>query len=189
MEHDPGHPDADENGMVAYPNVNVIEEMVDMITASRAYEAGVAIFAAAGNSGLGLFQAATDYSRAEGRQVWAIGVDTDQYQTVGLLPGAIDASAWESHILTSVVKGIDTAIYNVLAEYAQGTFTPGTRKEGLEAGGIGISYSGGYIDDIRDELEALKAKIIAGEIDVPCVPEDRLDAAAELGIGPDDCHD
>lgn len=41
LEHDPGHPDADENGMVAYPNVNVIEEMVDMITASRAYEAGV----------------------------------------------------------------------------------------------------------------------------------------------------
>jgi flagellar basal-body rod protein FlgC len=41
MEYDPGHPDADANGYVAYPNVNVVEEMVDMITASRAYEAGV----------------------------------------------------------------------------------------------------------------------------------------------------
>jgi flagellar basal-body rod protein FlgC len=41
MEFDPGHPDADANGYVAYPNVNVVEEMVDMITASRAYEAGV----------------------------------------------------------------------------------------------------------------------------------------------------
>jgi len=41
MEHDPGHPDADANGYVAYPNVNPVEEMVDMITASRAYEAGV----------------------------------------------------------------------------------------------------------------------------------------------------
>ena len=41
LEYDPGHPDADANGYVAYPNVNVIEEMVDMITASRAYEAGV----------------------------------------------------------------------------------------------------------------------------------------------------
>lgn len=40
MVYDPGHPDADEAGMVAYPNVNLIEEMVDMITASRAYEAG-----------------------------------------------------------------------------------------------------------------------------------------------------
>ncbi len=38
---DPGHPDADKNGLVKLPNVNVVEEMVDMITASRAYEAGV----------------------------------------------------------------------------------------------------------------------------------------------------
>ncbi len=41
LEYDPGHPDADINGYVAYPNVNPVEEMVDMITASRAYEAGV----------------------------------------------------------------------------------------------------------------------------------------------------
>jgi flagellar basal-body rod protein FlgC len=41
LEYDPGHPDADADGYVAYPNVNVVEEMVDMITASRAYEAGV----------------------------------------------------------------------------------------------------------------------------------------------------
>lgn len=39
--YDPGHPDADEAGYVSYPNVNVVEEMVDMITASRAYEAGI----------------------------------------------------------------------------------------------------------------------------------------------------
>lgn len=41
LEYDPGHPDADVNGYVAYPNINAIEEMVDMITASRAYEAGI----------------------------------------------------------------------------------------------------------------------------------------------------
>ncbi len=41
MVHQPGHPDADEAGYVEYPNVNVVEEMVNMITASRAYEAGV----------------------------------------------------------------------------------------------------------------------------------------------------
>ncbi|MCP4676914.1 MAG: flagellar basal body rod protein FlgC [Deltaproteobacteria bacterium] len=40
MVHDPGHPDADENGFVAFPNVSVVEEMVNMIMASRAYEAG-----------------------------------------------------------------------------------------------------------------------------------------------------
>ena len=38
---DPGHPDADENGYVAMPNVNVVTEMVDMMAATRAYEANV----------------------------------------------------------------------------------------------------------------------------------------------------
>lgn len=41
LEYDPNHPDANAEGYVAYPNVNAIEEMVDMITASRAYQAGV----------------------------------------------------------------------------------------------------------------------------------------------------
>jgi flagellar basal-body rod protein FlgC len=41
LEYDPGHPDANADGYVAYPNVNPVEEMVDMITASRAYQAGI----------------------------------------------------------------------------------------------------------------------------------------------------
>lgn len=41
LVYDPGHPDADATGYVAMPNVNVINEMVDMITATRAYEANV----------------------------------------------------------------------------------------------------------------------------------------------------
>lgn len=44
MIHNPSHPDADENGNVAMPNVNVVEEMADMIAASRAYEANVTAF-------------------------------------------------------------------------------------------------------------------------------------------------
>jgi len=39
--YQPGHPDADANGFVSLPNVNMVEEMVNMITASRAYDAGV----------------------------------------------------------------------------------------------------------------------------------------------------
>jgi flagellar basal-body rod protein FlgC len=39
----PGHPDADANGMVALPNVNIHEEMADMIVSSRAYEANLAV--------------------------------------------------------------------------------------------------------------------------------------------------
>ena len=41
LEYDPGHPQANAQGYVAYPNVNPVGEMVDMITASRAYEAGI----------------------------------------------------------------------------------------------------------------------------------------------------
>ncbi len=44
MVYDPGHPDADKNGYVAMPNVNVIEEMANMMMATRAYEASVAAF-------------------------------------------------------------------------------------------------------------------------------------------------
>jgi flagellar basal-body rod protein FlgC len=42
-EHEPGHPDADQNGTVLYPNVNPVSEMVHLMLASRAYEANVAV--------------------------------------------------------------------------------------------------------------------------------------------------
>lgn len=44
MKYDPSHPDADENGYVTYPNVNVVQEMTDLIDASRSYEANVTAF-------------------------------------------------------------------------------------------------------------------------------------------------
>ena len=47
MVYDPSHPDADENGYVTYPNVNIITEMTNMIDASRAYEANATAFDAA----------------------------------------------------------------------------------------------------------------------------------------------
>jgi len=47
MMYDPSHPDADENGYVAMPNINIIAEMVDMMAASRAYEANISISRAA----------------------------------------------------------------------------------------------------------------------------------------------
>jgi flagellar basal-body rod protein FlgC len=49
LEYDPGHPDANAEGYVAYPNINPVEEMVDMITASRAYEAGITTMSSAVN--------------------------------------------------------------------------------------------------------------------------------------------
>ncbi|RLB03561.1 MAG: flagellar basal body rod protein FlgC [Deltaproteobacteria bacterium] len=40
---DPGHPDADEKGIVLYPNISIVEEMVNMLTATRSYEANAAV--------------------------------------------------------------------------------------------------------------------------------------------------
>jgi flagellar basal-body rod protein FlgC len=44
MVYDPGHPDSNAEGYVAYPNVNTVNEMVDMISATRAYEANITAF-------------------------------------------------------------------------------------------------------------------------------------------------
>lgn len=49
MVYDPSHPDADENGYVTYPNVNIVSEMTDLIDASRAYEANATAFSASKN--------------------------------------------------------------------------------------------------------------------------------------------
>lgn len=46
MVYDPAHPDADENGYVIYPNVNIITEMTNLIDASRSYEANATAFEA-----------------------------------------------------------------------------------------------------------------------------------------------
>ncbi len=44
MVYDPGHPDANKNGYVAYPNIDVVEEMINLISASRSFEANVTAF-------------------------------------------------------------------------------------------------------------------------------------------------
>ena len=52
LKYDPQHPDANEQGYVAMPNINLTEEMVNMISATRSYEAGVAAINAAKNMAL-----------------------------------------------------------------------------------------------------------------------------------------
>ncbi|MBE3592682.1 MAG: flagellar basal body rod protein FlgC [Thermoanaerobacter sp.] len=57
--YDPGHPDADQSGYVEYPNVNIVSEMVDMISATRAYEANVTAF----NASKAMFQKSLEIGR------------------------------------------------------------------------------------------------------------------------------
>lgn len=58
--YDPGHPDADAEGYVKMPNVNIVEEMVDMVSATRAYEANVTAM----NSVKGMITSAIDLGRS-----------------------------------------------------------------------------------------------------------------------------
>jgi flagellar basal-body rod protein FlgC len=58
--YQPGHPDADPEGFVAYPNVNIVEEMVDLVSATRSYEANAAAF----NAAKGMAQRALELGRA-----------------------------------------------------------------------------------------------------------------------------
>jgi len=59
MKFEPNHPDADANGYVAYPNINPVVEMADLVEATRSYQANVAAFESAknmANSSISLLQ-------------------------------------------------------------------------------------------------------------------------------------
>lgn len=60
LKYEPGHPDADEEGYVAYPNINPIEEMVNMLEASKSYEANATVL----NTAKQLAMKALEISRA-----------------------------------------------------------------------------------------------------------------------------
>jgi basic membrane lipoprotein Med (substrate-binding protein (PBP1-ABC) superfamily)/DNA-binding SARP family transcriptional activator len=142
---------------------------------------------AAGDSGFGVFEAAAALSTPE-RHLWAIGADTDQFETVGLLSGAVHAEGWRDHILTSVVRRADVAVYEVLADFARGEFQSGPRTFDLASGGIDISYSGGYLEDIRPQLDAAREQIVIGRIVVPCFPIAREAMARDFGYPDDFCR-
>jgi basic membrane protein A len=128
--------------------------------AASMFESGAdVVYHAAGGSGLGLFEAAAEYSDSSGSQVWAIGVDSDQYQTA---PAEL-----QPYILTSMLKRVDTAVYETIKAQVEGAFEGGYHTFDLSVDGVGYATSGGFVDDIVPQLEELKAQIIDGTITVP----------------------
>lgn len=120
------------------------------------------VYHAAGGSGLGLFEAAKAHTDSTGDHVWAIGVDSDQYLTA-------DAEL-QPHILTSMLKRVDVAVYETIAAQVEGNFEGGYRTFDLSTDGVGYSTTGGFVDDIVDQLEELKQQVIDGDIEVPDSP-------------------
>ena len=133
-------------------------------TALAIFEAGAdVIYHAAGGTGAGLFAAAKEHSESTGSKVWGIGVDSDQYHTV-------DEDVRE-YVLSSMLKRVDVAIFEIIKAHLEGTFGPGETRYDLSVDGVGYSTSGGFLsDDIVAQLEEFKAQIIAGDIVVPTDP-------------------
>jgi basic membrane protein A and related proteins len=123
------------------------------VAAEAMYERGIdVIYTPAGDSNVGTFQAAADAGQ------WAIGTDSDQYETVG------DPELQEV-ILTSMLKRVDTAVFESISTVVEGG-TVESKAYDLSDEGVGYATSGGFLDDITDELEDYKQQIIDGEIEV-----------------------
>jgi basic membrane protein A len=135
---------------------------------------------------VGVFEAATMLSTDE-RKLWAIGVDSDQYWTVATLSGAVHPEEWRTHILTSVIKRLDIAMYEVIADFIRGDLAPGKITFDLASRAVDISYSGRYLDDVFTQIEDARAQINDGTVVVPCIPNDRIEQARQIGLAEDHC--
>ena len=110
------------------------------------------IYTAAGGSFNGSFPVAATMNKL------AIGVDSDQFNTVS-------NAAWKKVILTSMVKGVDSAVFGAVKEFKD-TGKVTSKAFTLKDGGVDYSTSGGFVDDIKVKVDAYKTKIISGEIKV-----------------------
>jgi len=111
------------------------------------------IFQAAGKTGIGVFNAVRD------RGKWAIGVDADQRHEAPCC------------VISSMVKGVDVAVFEAARRVVEGRFTGGIVELGLAEGGVGYVW-----DDlteqvageaVRRRLEALRKEIVDGKRVVP----------------------
>jgi basic membrane protein A len=162
----------EEGARSVNPDVRVIENYVGVTDAAwnnpgKGKELSMAqigrgadvIFAAAGNSGLGAFDAVEQAGVENGRaRRFVIGVDSNQN---GVKPG---------FVLTSMIKRVDTAVYDIVKKVVDGQFSGGFHVFGLESDGVGY-----VIDDYNRALvssdaiaaaEEARRKIVAGQIKV-----------------------
>src|SRR5678809_63877 len=117
------------------------------------------IFTAAGNSGLGAFDAVEQAGTQNGRAThFVIGVDSNQNM---VKPG---------FVLTSMVKRVDNAVYDIVKDVVNHRFSPGLHVFGLDKDGVGYAmdqYNKDLVSpEAIQEAEEAKKKIIAGEIKV-----------------------
>ncbi|RAJ33528.1 basic membrane protein A [Kitasatospora sp. SolWspMP-SS2h] len=115
------------------------------------------VYSAAGSSGTGAIEAVS----AAGK--WAIGVDSDQAKQPAL-------DKYKEHILTSMVKNVDKAVFTYIKSAKDGSTQGGVQNFDLKAGGVSLATTGGYIDDIKAKIDAATQQITSGQTTVPTAP-------------------
>ncbi len=155
------------------PNIKVIDNYVGVSDAAwnnpgKGKELSLAqiekgadvIFTAAGNSGLGAFDAVEQYGKNDSGEAnrFVIGVDSNQN---GVKPG---------FVLTSMVKRVDNAVYDVVKEIMNGRFQGGFHTFGLDKDGVAYALDENnkalIPADVLQKVEEARTKIGTGEIKV-----------------------
>ena len=180
-----------EQGVAAAdPGVEVVSDLVVPTTDSVGYinddvahdlaismfDQGVdVIYVAAGQSGMGVIQAATERS-TYGRPLWAIGVDSDQYYDI--------SADQREHLLTSMYKRLEAGVAAVVDAYQSGTLVAeGTFVVGAAEDAVGYTTTGGHLEDSTvATLEELRSRIVDGTIVVDPVPAAPLSLDAGAGL-------
>ena len=162
----------EEGAKAVNPNIRIVQNYVGVTDAAwnnpgKGKELSLAqiskgadvIFTAAGNSGLGAFDAVEQAGKNNGRAThFVIGVDSDQNM---VKPG---------FVLTSMVKRVDNAVYDIVELVVERKFQAGFHVFGLESDGVGYAMDQYNKDLVSPEAiqaaEEAKKKIIAGQIKV-----------------------
>lgn len=163
----------EEGARFVNPNIKVIDNYVGVtdsawnnpgkgkeLALSQIEQGADVIFTAAGNSGLGAFDAVEKYGRnAEGEaNKFVIGVDSNQN---AVKPG---------FVLTSMVKRVDNAVYDVVREVVEGKFKGGFHVFGLDKDGVAYALDENnkalIPEEVLKKVDQAKEKIILGEIKV-----------------------
>lgn len=162
----------EEGARSVNPNIRVIDNYVGVtdgawnnpgkgkeLSLAQIEKGADVIFTAAGNSGLGAFDAVEQYGKTNGEaNKFVIGVDSNQN---GVKPG---------FVLTSMVKRVDNAVYDVVKELLNGKFDGGFHVFGLDKDGVAYAMDDNnkalIPADVIARTEEAKSKIVAGEIKV-----------------------
>ncbi len=134
--------------------------------ATAMFDGGVdVVFVAAGESYRGVIEAAAELS-GPGRQLWVIGVDSDQSYDI--------TDQQRTHLLTSMFKRLDVGVEAVVAAHDAGTLAvPGTVTATLADGALGYTETGQHLHPATiDALETFRAEIVDGTISVDPTPAD-----------------